>query len=130
VICSQRPWLLADTVHLKEAISNLICNSVEAMPAGGLITITIIADRKGAAISVKDNGIGIPRAKQALVFEPFYSTKGHKKDNFGLGLSYVYNVMKKSGGSVGLESREAVGTEITLYFPRSKIIRLSGREEA
>jgi signal transduction histidine kinase len=130
VICRQRPWLLADPVHLKEAISNLMRNSVEAMPEGGLITITITADRKGAAITVKDNGIGIPRAQQALVFEPFYSTKGHKKDNFGLGLSYVYNVMKKSGGSVGLESREAVGTEITLYFPRSKIIRLSGREEA
>ncbi|MEC0256143.1 sensor histidine kinase [Paenibacillus lautus] len=130
VICRQRPWLLADTVHLKEAISNLIRNSVEAMPEGGLITITITADRKGAAITVKDNGIGIPRAQQAIVFEPFYSTKGHKQDNFGLGLSYVYNVMKKSGGSVGLESREAVGTEITLYFPRSKMIRLSGREEA
>lgn len=130
VICRQRPWLLADTVHLKEAISNLIRNSVEAMPEGGLITITITADRKGAAITVKDNGTGIPRAQQALVFEPFYSTKGHKKDNFGLGLSYVYNVMKKSGGSVSLESRESVGTEISLYFPRSKIIRLSGREEA
>ena len=38
--------------------------------------------------------------------------------------------MKKSGGSVSLESRESVGTEISLYFPRSKIIRLSGREEA
>lgn len=130
VICRQRPWLLADTVHLKEAISNLIRNSVEAMPEGGLITITITADRKGAAIAVKDNGIGIPRGQQALVFEPFYSTKGHKKDNFGLGLSYVYNVMKKSGGSVSLESRESVGTEISLYFPRSKMIRLSGREEA
>lgn len=130
VICRQRPWLLADTVHLKEAISNLIRNSVEAMPEGGLITITITADRKGAAITVKDNGTGIPRAQQELVFEPFYSTKGHKKDNFGLGLSYVYNMMKKSGGSVSLESRESVGTEISLYFPRSKIIRLSGREEA
>ncbi|MGC6588977.1 ATP-binding protein [Paenibacillus sp. Dod16] len=130
VICRQRPWLLADTVHLKEAISNLIRNSVEAMPEGGLITITITADRKGAAITVKDNGTGIPSAQQELVFEPFYSTKGHKKDNFGLGLSYVYNVMKKSGGSVSLESRESVGTAISLYFPRSKIIRLSGREEA
>ncbi|GIO96516.1 hypothetical protein J14TS5_16020 [Paenibacillus lautus] len=130
VICRQRPWLLADTVHLKEAISNLIRNSVEAMPDGGVITLTVMADRKGAAITVKDNGIGIPRAQQALVFEPFYSTKGHKQDNFGLGLSYVYNVMKKSGGSVSMESRESVGTEITLYFPRSKIIRLSGREEA
>lgn len=130
VICRQRPWLLADTVHLKEAISNLIRNSVEAMPEGGLITITITADRKGAAITVKDNGTGIPREQQELVFEPFYSTKGHKKDNFGLGLSYAYNVMKKSGGSVSLKSRESVGTEISLYFPRSKIIRLSGREEA
>lgn len=126
----QRPWLLVDAVHLKEAISNLIRNSVEAMPEGGRITITVTADRKGAAITVKDNGIGIPRDLQGRIFEPFYSTKGHKKNNFGLGLSYVYNVMKKSGGSVGLESRESAGTEITLYYPRSKIIRLSGREEA
>ena len=91
--------------------------------------MTVTADRKGAAISVKDNGMGIPEEQQPLVFEPFYSTKGHRKSNFGLGLTYAYNVMKKSGGSVGLESRESVGTEITLYFPRSKIIRLSGREE-
>ena len=67
VICRQRPWSLADTVHLKEAISNLIRNSVEAMPEGGLITITITADRKGAAITVKDNGTGIPRARGACV---------------------------------------------------------------
>lgn len=129
VLCTQRPWLLADAVHLKEAISNLISNSVEAMPEGGVIALTVTADRKGAAISVKDNGMGIPEEQQPLVFEPFYSTKGHRKSNFGLGLTYAYNVMKKSGGSVGLESRESVGTEITLYFPRSKIIRLSGREE-
>ncbi|MEX3615895.1 sensor histidine kinase [Paenibacillus glucanolyticus] len=126
----QRPWLLADAVHSKEAISNLIRNSVEAMPEGGRITITVTADRKGAAISVKDNGSGIPRELQGRIFEPFYSTKGHEKLNFGLGLSYVYNVMKKSGGSVGLESRESEGTEITLYYPRSKIIRLTGRDEA
>lgn len=130
VICRERPWLLIDAVHVQEAISNLISNSVEAMPDGGLITIMVTANRKGAAISIKDNGTGISREQQAHVFEPFYSTKGHQRFNFGLGLSYVYNVMTRSGGSVGLESRESVGTEITLYFPRSKIIRLSGRDEA
>lgn len=129
VVCRERPWLLIDAVHVQEAISNLIANSVEAMPNGGLLTITITANRKGAAISIQDDGIGIPRDQQALVFEPFYSTKGHQRFNFGLGLSYVYNVMTKSGGSVGLESSESAGTEITLYFPRSKIIRLSGRDE-
>jgi len=130
VISRERPWLLIDAVHVQEAISNLISNSVEAMPDGGRITVTITANRKGAAISIKDNGIGIPREQQVHVFEPFYSTKGHQRFNFGLGLSYVYNVMTRSGGSVGLESSESVGTEITLYFPRSKIIRLTGRDEA
>ena len=84
VICRQRPWLLADTVHLKEAISNLIRNSVEAMPEGGLITITITADRKGAAITVKDNGTGIPRAQQELVFEPFTVPRATIKITSGL----------------------------------------------
>ena len=57
VICRDRPWLLIDAVHVQEAIRNLISNSVEAMPDGGLIIITVTANRKGAAISIKDNGI-------------------------------------------------------------------------
>ncbi|GAB6931325.1 hypothetical protein JCM10914A_53080 [Paenibacillus sp. JCM 10914] len=127
---SQKPWLLIDRVHMKETMGNLIRNAVEAMPEGGHLIIRLRADRKGVAVTVKDQGIGIPRVAQSHVFEPFYSTKAHHQHNYGLGLSYVYKVMKKSGGSVDIESVEGVGTEVTLYFPRSAMIRIAGREEA
>jgi signal transduction histidine kinase len=113
-----KPIVLCDAVHLKEALGNLLVNAVEAMPNGGAIAIVVSENKKGVALSVEDNGAGIEADSLAHVLEPFYSTKNNK-GNFGLGLSYVYNVMRKSGGSVDITSEENRGTTITLYFPRN-----------
>ncbi|MBB6734078.1 sensor histidine kinase [Cohnella zeiphila] len=115
------PTLLADPVHLGEAIGNLLANAVEAMPNGGTIEVAVRRDRRGAALSVHDDGMGIPPDRVGRVFEPFYSTK-QGAGNFGLGLSYVYNVMRASRGSVELTSRAGEGTRATLYFPISVIL--------
>jgi len=125
----QRPWLLIDPVHVTETAGNLLRNAVEAAPGAGGIELTVDAGRRGAVVSVKDYGDGIPDGLQARVFEPFYSTKKDKRSNYGLGLSYAYHVMKKSGGSIGLQSRQGEGTEVSLYFPRRVLIRLAGRGE-
>jgi len=113
-----RPTLMCDPVHLKEAIGNLLANADEAIKGGGTIRIAIAENSKGISVSVEDTGAGIATDKLAHVFEPFYSTKSSSR-NFGLGLSYVYNVMRKSGGSVDISSRVNDGTRITLYFPRA-----------
>ncbi|CAM3353018.1 MULTISPECIES: sensor histidine kinase [Paenibacillus] len=125
----QRPWLLLDPVHVTEAAGNLLRNAVEATSGAGMIELTVDAGRRGAVVSVKDYGDGIPDGLQARVFEPFYSTKKDRRSNYGLGLSYAYHVMKKSGGSIGLESRQGEGTIASLYFPRRVLVRLAGRGE-
>lgn len=114
-----RPKLMCDPVHLKEAIGNLLVNAIEAMPEGGEIRIGIAKNKKGIALAIVDTGKGIASEVLSHIFDPFFSTKT-SKNNYGLGLSYVYNVMRKSGGSVDLTSKIDKGTCVTLYFPRVK----------
>lgn len=111
------PTLLCDPVHVKEAIGNLLSNAAEATQPGGNVRVTVRESAKGASLTVEDTGKGIAAEALARVFEPFYSTKNNSR-NFGLGLSYVYNVMRKSGGSVDVSSRVDEGTRITLHFPK------------
>ncbi|WP_345890039.1 sensor histidine kinase [Paenibacillus dendritiformis] len=120
-----RPLVLCDAVHMTEALGNLLRNAVEAMPDGGAIRIKIEDSPKGVRLSVQDTGTGMSPEQLARGFEPFYSTKG-RRDNFGLGLSYVYNVMQKSGGEVNIASKEGGGTCVTLQFPRRATISRNG----
>lgn len=120
-----RPALIADPVHLAEAIGNLLANAIEAMPNGGVMELAIERSRRGVSLSVRDDGPGIPADRVHRVFEPFYSTKKGGV-NFGLGLSYVYNVMRASRGSVELDSKAGEGTRVTLHFPASAILESRG----
>ncbi|BBI34466.1 hypothetical protein KCTCHS21_38650 [Cohnella abietis] len=114
---SAKPNLSCDPVHIKEVIGNLLVNAMESMKDGGEIRAAIAENNKGISVNIEDTGSGIAADKLAHVFEPFYSTKSNSR-NFGLGLSYVYNVMRKSGGSVDISSQVGVGTRITLHFPK------------
>lgn len=124
-----RPVVLCDEVHLKEAVGNLLRNAVEAMPEGGEIGIAIRRAKSGVELAVRDGGPGIPADRLSQAFEPFYSTKRGSR-NFGLGLTYVYNVMRKSGGSAELSRAAGGGTVATLRFPRKKVIRDGEKEGA
>jgi len=121
---SCNPTVLCDAVHLREAMGNILMNAVEAMPGGGMVEVRLEAAKKGVVLSFMDNGKGISEEQLSFVFDPFFSTK-NRSQNFGLGLSYVYNVMQKSGGSIVLSSREHGGTEVRLLFPRKKMISSS-----
>ncbi|WP_068775917.1 HAMP domain-containing sensor histidine kinase [Paenibacillus sp. FJAT-26967] len=122
------PVVVCDAIHMKEVIGNILANAGEAMPDGGTITIKLESGSKGVSLSFHDTGKGIPADQLTQVFEPFYSTKNRSR-NFGLGLSYVYNVMQQSGGSVVVNSREGAGTVVTLNYPRKKIAESSREAE-
>lgn len=130
-----RPVIRCDAVHIKEALGNLLMNAVEAAATEndakgavkGTIEIWLERDKRGIRLSVRDTGKGIPADQLAQVVDPFFSTKNGAR-NFGLGLSYVYNVMQKSGGSLELSSKEGEGTVAGLRFPRSKIVELNRRD--
>ncbi|MBO5872589.1 MAG: ATP-binding protein, partial [Clostridia bacterium] len=84
------------------------------------INISIEKDADNAVIKVKDNGIGIPKKDLPRIFERFYRVdKSHSKQigGTGLGLSIVKHAADYIGASVSVESRENVGTKITIVFP-------------
>jgi len=116
-----RPTLACDPTHVKEAIGNLLTNAAEAMEDGGTVHITLANSAKRVVLRIEDTGKGIAKDALPHLFEPFYSTKKSSR-NHGLGLSYVYNVMSKSGGSVNVSSRLGEGTRFELVF-RNGIIR-------
>lgn len=108
--------LRCDKVHVLEVLNNVLVNAIEALHPGGRVEIRLSRRRKYAEAVIRDNGPGIPKDRLGRVFEPFYSSKGNS-GNFGLGLSYCYNVMAKSGGSIDIDSRPGEGTTVTLLFP-------------
>lgn len=112
-------WMLdLDLVHITEVLNNLISNAVDAMPHGGELRIRVFETKKQVFIQVKDNGSGIEKQHIKLVLEPFFTTKNRM--NFGLGLAYCYNVMKKHQGNLELDSEVGVGTSIYLSFPKRR----------
>jgi len=113
-------FLLCDPVHLQETFHNLIVNAAEAMESGGTLSISMAEQRKHIAILFKDNGRGISKEELSYLFDPFYSTK-HRKDNFGLGLTYCYYVLQQHGGTIEIESEVRVGTTVTLHLPKKRI---------
>lgn len=116
--------LVCDKVHLQEVFNNIFANAIEAMKEGGRIYISIYILKKHVVMEIKDTGHGIDKEDMPHIIEPFYSTK-KQKSNFGLGLTYCYNVIQKHGGSIEIDSEPNVGTTITLQFPHKKIISKS-----
>ena len=112
------PLLYADRDRIQTALFNLIQNGLEAMPGGGIITISAftVPQRQAIAISVQDTGFGIPPEIMERVCEPFFST--HKDEGMrGLGLAIVQDIVKTHGGQIEIKSTPDKGSEITLYFP-------------
>lgn len=110
---SLRP-LRGNVEELREVISNLIFNAVDALPHGGRITILTFADAENLHVQVTDNGIGISEDILWRVFEPFFTTKQLRGS--GLGLSMVYSIVSRHGGEISLTSKPQVGTTVNIVF--------------
>jgi signal transduction histidine kinase len=110
-------WISVDAVHFHEVINNVIENAIEAMESGGRLELKVTRSRGTVTIVIKDTGIGISAGFLPHVFEPFLTTKNPKR-NFGLGLLYCYQVLKKHGGTIEIESELNKGTTVYLNLPR------------
>ncbi len=123
--------VLGDATQLHQALMNLCVNSRDAMPDGGLLTITARNASVGAeraalnpdaspgdhvCVSVSDTGEGIPKAHLDRIFDPFFTTKevGH---GTGLGLATLLGIVRGHGGFIQVDTREGGGTTFDLYFP-------------
>lgn len=117
-----------DEGQMNRVISNLVINANQAMPSGGEITVSAsnVEINEGAAIplgkgpylkiSIKDQGIGIPKNLLDRIFDPYFSTK---HGGSGLGLTTTYSVVKKHDGHISVESESGEGTVFHIYLPAS-----------
>jgi signal transduction histidine kinase/CheY-like chemotaxis protein len=121
------PPVVGDPNQLEMALLNLAVNARDAMPSGGVLTISLeqcVATAEQSELkpgvyvklSVADTGEGMDAATLARAVEPFFSTKGVGKGT-GLGLSMVHGLAEQSGGTFRLESRQGVGTKASLWLP-------------
>jgi GAF domain-containing protein len=101
--------------ELRQVLTNLILNAVDALPRGGTITLTTRATAGAVEVSVADTGVGMSEEVRRRIFEPFFSTKGPK--GTGLGLAMVYGIVARHGGEVVVASREGQGSTFTIRLP-------------
>lgn len=109
------PAVDGQPAELRQALTNLILNAVDALRQGGAITVATRLREGGVEVSVADTGVGMPEAVRRRIFEPFFTTKGPK--GTGLGLAMVYGIVSRHGGQVAVESRPGAGSTFTIRLP-------------
>jgi signal transduction histidine kinase len=109
------PVVMADRNQLKQVFFNITKNAMEAMQPGGRLRIKTRTDDDDVYLLFGDTGSGIKPEDLVRLFQPYHTTK---PGGTGLGLMIVQRIMREHGGQVGLESKEGVGTIVTLQFPR------------
>jgi CheY-like chemotaxis protein len=114
------PPILGDAAELREALTNLILNAVDAMPSGGTLTLVTRTTDEHVEVAVADTGVGIPEAVRDRIFDPFFTTKGPQ--GTGLGLAMTYGIVSRHGGSVSVDSAEGRGSTFRLSFPSAATV--------
>lgn len=109
------PLVAGEESALREVLTNLIFNAVDAMPDGGLITLETGTEGDEALIHVTDTGTGMTEAVRQRCLEPFFSTKGAL--GTGLGLSMVYGIIERHRGKLDIQSAPGKGTTFTVRMP-------------
>jgi len=118
----QLPYIQGDPVKISQVLLNLTVNARDAMPDGGLITISTRmatdpeAGQPSLVLSVKDTGKGIPDDIRPHIFDPFFTTKEAGKGT-GLGLSTVLHIVRRSNGSIHVSSELGKGSVFSVYYP-------------
>jgi len=115
------PSVMGSAFELREALTNVILNAIDAMPEGGKITIRTKKDKNWVYVLMSDRGIGIPEEIKGKVFDPFFTTKGSQAS--GLGMSLSYGIITRHGGDIEIGSRKGEGTTFTIKLPLSSKIQ-------
>jgi signal transduction histidine kinase len=113
----EMPVILGDAAELREVLTNLIFNAVDALPQGGTIAFATRHESKAAILEVRDSGTGMSEEVRLRCFEPFFTTKG--KRGTGLGLSMVFGIIRRHGGTIKIVSQPGKGAVFTINLPLS-----------
>jgi PAS domain S-box-containing protein len=125
-LATDLPIVMGAEAEIRDALTNLILNAVDAMPEGGVLTMrtraaTVPAMSTGGdsaahvLVEVSDTGVGMDEHTRRRCLEPFFTTKGER--GTGLGLAMVYGMVERHGGDVEIESEPGQGTTMRLSFP-------------
>jgi signal transduction histidine kinase/ActR/RegA family two-component response regulator len=118
------PLIMGNPSELREVLTNIIFNAVDAMPQGGKLTIVTQPQTEDwVEVRITDTGIGMTEEVRKRVFDPFFTTKG--VTNSGLGMSVSYGIIKRHGGEILIESEPGKGTTFIIHLPTGY-----GEEEA
>ncbi len=123
--------VLADQGQLTQVVTNLVLNAQQAMPNGGMVTLSLnnLRDARGNSfvqISVKDHGVGIAEEDLANIFEPYFTTK---KTGTGLGLASTQSIIARHDGTIEVSSRLGEGTTFVISLPAHPDARVAAEEE-
>ena len=114
------PAICCNEGQFKQVVLNLILNAIQAMPAGGILTLKLVkADDQSRGtdaicMTITDNGPGIDPAHRSRIFDPFFTTKD---EGTGLGLAIVHAIIDAHHGRIDVESRQGEGTTFTILLP-------------
>jgi len=112
-----------DAARLERVLANLLSNAIKYSATGSAIRVSVARDGSGhcdvAVLSVQDQGAGIPAHDLPYIFTPFYrgSNVVDRVDGTGIGLFGARAIVEQQGGTLGLESTEAIGTTVTVRLP-------------
>jgi signal transduction histidine kinase len=109
-----------DRKRMGQVIDNLLSNAVKFTPAGGNVDVRLRSDNGNIRIEVADNGMGVPEAEQAQLFERFFRTKaanGQALQGTGLGLAISKAIVEAHGGQIALVSAEGIGSTFSIVLP-------------
>jgi signal transduction histidine kinase len=100
---------------LRQVLVNLVVNAVEAMPAGGVLTLRTWSDGRGVHCAVSDTGMGMSEEMRRRALEPFSTTKG--PNTRGLGLAVAHGIVTRHGGTLVIDSLQGLGTSVLVSLP-------------
>jgi signal transduction histidine kinase/CheY-like chemotaxis protein len=115
---NSKALVLGDESELREVLVNMVFNAVDAMPAGGTLTLATREVNDAVEISVADTGTGMSDEVRSRIFDPFFTTKG--KTGMGLGLAVSYGIIRRHEGTVEVESETGRGTSFRIALPSAK----------
>jgi signal transduction histidine kinase/DNA-binding response OmpR family regulator len=117
-LAAQLPAVMGDESEMRDALTNLIFNAVDAMPDGGVLTLRTHSRGGVVHIEVADTGVGMNTETRTRCLEPFFTTKGER--GTGLGLAMVYGAVQRHEGEIEIDSEPGQGTTIRVILPVGK----------
>jgi signal transduction histidine kinase len=103
---------------MKLAILNVVLNGMQAMPQGGMLTISARRDEDSVVTEIRDQGVGIAHELQEKIFELYFTTK---KGGSGIGLAQTYQALQWHDGSIEFETVEGQGSTFRLRLPMADL---------